>query len=354
MGRPRKRKLTETAKDNNSIINQPQEPSQVLLPAATNDYDSYNDTTIAGPYVTDLEINSNEIVPDHDIYEELPSVFEYRVRGEMRGPDNFGDLDFLLGQSNNLSANQNAQLLNTSVPSTTGFDLALQKTSMPGTCGCLASMYLSLASLQEFPSDIKSALFTVRRAVITAEQVLYCPRCGTILMIEPNPSIESFQNTMLLGTILPIIANGYTRLLKMIDEETDAAITSGQMKTFHLQEYGGLCGKQNAVEIPLTCTEAAIFFNQIDLQPSEWRSAVRALLRIDIYGYEQSGCKHKGLRDLVSELELRQRTRHDLIDATIGSGNNITPICGNPPPHTRTCLQVLQIAKRAIDSLVIP
>jgi len=35
---------------------------------------------------------------------------------------------------------------------------------------------------------------------------------------------------------------------------------------------------------------------------------------------EQPGFKHKGLKDLVSEMEQRQRARHDLLDAYEASG----------------------------------
>jgi hypothetical protein len=46
---------------------------------------------------------------------------------------------------------------------------------------------------------------------------------------------------------LPIVANGYQRLLKMIDEETDAAEAAGQTKTFRFHDYGGLCGRQVSI-----------------------------------------------------------------------------------------------------------
>ena len=105
-------------------------------------------------------------------------------------------------------------------------------------------MYLSLASLQQLPSESVTALKTVRGAAQVAANSIWCAQCGSVAVDNPNPPIEAFQNTMLLGTILPIIANGYQRLLKIIDDETNAAEAAGQTKVFRFLDYGGLCGHQ--------------------------------------------------------------------------------------------------------------
>lgn len=105
-------------------------------------------------------------------------------------------------------------------------------------------MYLSLASLQQLPTDSVAALKTVRGAAQVAANSIWCSQCGSVAVENPNPPIETFQNTMLLGTILPIIANGYQRLLRIIDDETTAAEAAGQTKMFRFLDYGGLCGTQ--------------------------------------------------------------------------------------------------------------
>jgi hypothetical protein len=120
-----------------------------------------------------------------------------------------------------------------------------------------------------------------------------------VLLNIDVPPIESFQNTMLLGTILPIIANGYQKLLKMIDEEAEAASAAGRMKVFQFQDYGGMCGNRLTALGALQCVEKEMLFNAIEMPPAQWRTTVRALLRVDIYGHEQPGFTHKGLKDLV-------------------------------------------------------
>jgi len=224
-------------------------------------------------------------------------------------------------------------------------------------------MYLALASLQQFPTDIASALKVVRGAAATAANSIWCPQCGSIVLETPNPPIEAFQNTMLLGTILPIIANGYQKLLWKIDQETEVAEAAEEQKTFRFQDYGGLCGKQQINREAMNSVEKELFFNSVEMPPQQWRSTVRALLRVDIYGHEQEGFKHKGLKDLVSEMEHRQKFRHEMVDAyvaaesgplqlgTMDMGAFGQKLCSGDQTHG--CLQILNMAKVAIDSLLI-
>lgn len=99
------------------------------------------------------------------------------------------------------------------------------------------------------------------------------------------------------------------------------------------------------------------------MPPHQWRTTVRALLRIDIYGHEQEGFRHKGLKDLISEMEIRQQARHSMLDEAhaagiLGHGMFGQNCVGQQAASSEsgslyTCLQVLNIAKMAIDNLVI-
>lgn len=126
---------------------------------------------------------------------------------------------------------------------------------------------------------------------------------------------------------------------------------------------------KSTVQEALTCVAKEMFFNAVEMPPHQWRTTVRALLRVDIYGHEQGGFKHKGLKDLVTEMQIRQRARHDLLDAHVAAGGTLGhglfgQNCNNGgitngsagSMHAgamHTCLQILNIAKLAIDNLVI-
>jgi hypothetical protein len=363
MGRPRKRQFIETkepATDTGSQENVPQDLG--FLPLVIDD--TYNDAGVPEPYFTNGEpANFESMVGDSE--PRSTKTYNGRVawhfgdREIMAGPlINFGDIDFNSGDNPIPPLDPMPQLSSNSNPSITDSENSPPQTA---PCSCLPSMYLALASLQQLPTDIVTALKTVRSAAATAAQSLWCPKCGAVVLHDPNPTIDAFQNTMLLGTVLPIIANGYGRLLKMIDEETDAAIAAGQTKTFRFHDYGGLCGRQETVLEAMTCVEKEMAFNAVEMPPMQWRTTVRALLRVDIYGHEQPGFHHKGLKDLVADMEFRQRTRHNLLDAHMASGDLDTSCLGHGEmgkelclgEKTKGCLEIFKIAKLAIDALVI-
>lgn len=214
-------------------------------------------------------------------------------------------------------------------------------------CSCLATMYLAMSSLQEFPNEVETALTTVRSAATTAQSSIRCPKCGNCTVTMMIPPIESFQNTMLLGTILPIIANGYKRLLVMVDEETERSKALGIKKVFRISAYGGLCG-------PDTLCGAAQHLDESVMEPDDWRAAVRGLLRVDVYGMDGIT---PGLRGIISEMEQRQRRRHKemhqlhqpngFADQDVGQRTCLGE-------KDMLCLRILDTAKTSIDTLVIP
>ena len=218
--------------------------------------------------------------------------------------------------------------------------------SVPGPpCSCLATMYLAMSSLQEFPIEVETALATVRAAANTAQSSIRCPKCGHCAATSITPPIEAFQNTMLLGTILPIIANGYKRLLVMVDEETETAKALGIKKVFRVSAYGGLCG-------PDTLCGAAKHLDNVIMEPNEWRAAVRGLLRLDVYGMDGVT---SGLRGIISEMEQRQRLRHKEMHQL--QENELSPHeIGQRQCRSEKdmlCFRILDTAKISIDTLVI-
>jgi hypothetical protein len=350
MGRPRKRQFVETTIQEAGQNDNNQDPEPLLSFADNLDY---NDDLLAEPYFT----------TGQPVISSLDNVFEglgtevnsdqhiWHFGDPVGGPPiNFEDIDLGTGESNIPSLEPAPR---SSIITNTANTDKNPSSTIIGPCSCLASMYLSLASLQQFPSDITSALKTVRGAAETAAKSIWCVQCGAVVWNTGPPPIEAFHNTMLLGTMIPTIADGYKRLLKMVDEETDAAIAAGQQtKTFRFHDYGGLGCREATVQEAMLCVEKGAFFSAVEMPPMQWRTTVRALLRIDIHGNETPGFKHKGLKDLVGEMEYRRRTRHALLDAAEATVDNGQGKCLGE--RTGGCLEILRMAKVAIDDLVIP
>lgn len=127
-----------------------------------------------------------------------------------------------------------------------------------------------------------------------------------------------------------------------------------------------MCGKQVDVDESIKCLEKELFLTAVEMPPHQWRNTVRAMLRVDIYGHEQHGYRHKGLKDLVTEMEQRQTARHQLLEVWSNAGVHFTtmengrPLCLGERQKQRdlnqphACMQILQMAKISIDNLVIP
>lgn len=385
MGRPRKRQFIETIRDEPPNTQSNLEPlldDGTLLPFFGDELYTFDDNDFTEPYYTNSNFNGFDAAQQFP--QSLPLDTPHPLgasnvdngrniwhfgNGNMPGPTPIGFDNMNMEKLGEMQpeANQEAELSMGSNPSSSSPSGSDGPFPISGDkCSCLSSMYLSLSALQQFPSEIDEALKVVRGASIVASKAIWCPSCGAIALISPTPPIEAFQNTMLIGTILPIIANGYGRLLKMVDEATAEAIAKGQTKIFRYLEYGGLCEHQRPINEAVECIGNALPITDREMQPAEWRTTVRALLRADIYGHDQPGFKYKGLRDLISEMEQRQNARHNILDAQVAAGvrslehdhfpdlnvadSTVRQCYGE---RTRGCLEILKMAKMAVDSIVI-
>ncbi|TAQ88526.1 hypothetical protein B7494_g3142 [Chlorociboria aeruginascens] len=359
MGRPRKRQFLQASQDELGPSTQSFGPQRFLV----DDFDIYDDVNTAEPYaVSDLP--SFAPLPGDSIeYSQIPKttmplVFQFGMVGIP--PINFDNLN--LDSSSGTSIDEmSLPSSSTSNPSTS--DSEKEETSPQTTaspCSCLAAMYLALSALQNLPCDISTALPTVRGAARTASEALRCPHCGLTLLTKVSPGIETFQNMMLLGTILPTITNAYLRLLDLVDAETNAAVAAGETKVFEFLHYGGLGTRDPCAEE--TFGDCGWVANDTEMPPAQWRSSIRALLKVDIYGYEELGLSVRGLRGLVDDAEKRQKDRHEWLNAQLADGtldvetygqfDRGARICSNGE-KSQTCIEIFKMAKFALDALII-
>lgn len=238
MGRPRKRQFVEVAEPEKPI---PEDAGAAPYPVTN--LEAYNAVGELDPLFMDSLIDAAESYTQGNI--NPSNEADWTTSGEARSRWQFGNFEkTLVGPPidfRNHPMDNNPIIASESNSSIS--DTGSSPASIPtGPCSCLASMYLALSSLQTLPVDSVNALGVVRNAAKTAAMTIWCPQCGSVVVDNPNPPMESFQNMMLLGTLLPIIANAYQQLLKMVDHEAEVANALRQTKMFRFQEYGGLCG----------------------------------------------------------------------------------------------------------------
>jgi hypothetical protein len=241
------------------------------------------------------------------------------------------------------------------------------------TCTCLSTMYLAMESLANMPQSATAAMKLARGACKVAHNVIHCSSCSLPLLEDPTvqPPMQSFQNMMLLGGFIPTIANAYARILDMIDAETALAKKEGRTSHFTFKECGGLWGKLGEEEP--RCGILRTFDNK-ELEPDEWRLAIRGLLKIDIYGLSFSKSEssipfvkvnHLGLKDIIDALEERSRLRHAKVDELIEAGTITPESHGYLMPaasegkwkkdsgQKHNCQQIVEMARLSLDKLVI-
>ncbi|KAF9765292.1 hypothetical protein IL306_002442, partial [Fusarium sp. DS 682] len=234
------------------------------------------------------------------------------------------------------------------------------------SCSCLSSLYLALESLGNLPAEVVPAMKVARNASKVAHDVIKCTVCSASLLDEPTkpPPIQSFQNLMLLGALVPSACNAYARILEMVDEETALAKLQGRNFWFSFKEIGGLWGCIGGT--PTGCTSYQSYNNK-DMPPDMWRMTIRGLLRLDVYGLDEKdqeipgavAYRQLGLKDVVGQLEERSKKRHDALDALHAAGHTHEAACGviysaQPcPPAERNCTKVLETARIALENLVI-
>ncbi|OBR15562.1 C6 finger domain-containing protein [Colletotrichum higginsianum IMI 349063] len=236
------------------------------------------------------------------------------------------------------------------------------------SCSCLSQIFLSLDSLSRLPNDVKIAMAIARSAARVAHDVIHCPACSLTDITKPPP-MQAFQNTMMLGAILPSTANAYAKILELIDSEAAQAKKEGRCIKFCFAEYGGLWGELR--RRGKTCGAMDLIDNR-EMDPDDWRLSVRGLLKIDVYGHDfekNNGMgtaepyHHLGLRDVIKEMEDRSNNRHNQLDDMVAAGlphpmlqtshNLMIPQGQTDRKEDRHCLKIIEIARVALDKLVI-
>lgn len=235
------------------------------------------------------------------------------------------------------------------------------------SCGCLSSLYLALESLSHLPPDVTSAMRVARGACKVAQDVIDCRHCSNAFFDDPlkPPPIQAFQNLFFLGALVPSACNAYASILEMVDNETDTAKRENRAFFFSFKEVGGLWG--NVVD-DHGCCSAIHSLNNSHLDPDMWRTTIRAILRLDVYGLgdaqgsvSSASRRQKGLKDVLQQLDETSRRRHEIMDELIANGQipRHSPYMMSPtnhppcPPEQRNCVKILETARMALDSLVI-
>ncbi|TGJ82591.1 hypothetical protein E0Z10_g6183 [Xylaria hypoxylon] len=236
-------------------------------------------------------------------------------------------------------------------------------------CDCTTNLYSALSWMRKLPTEVEPAIRQARLAAKTAYEVVNCTDCGSQLPptvkhhVGSPAMMQSYQNMMLLATLIPSIVQAYAQMLSVVDEETSRAVAERRKIAFKLNGFGGIWGRLGDDDDE-TCG-AQRNFSYREMEPVMWRLTVRALLKIDVYGI--SGCCgsntptadpfHLGLKDIVLLMENKAKARHALMDRMVDAGIWQVPSCFlgglNKPGEPPTCQRIISIARTSVEQLYI-
>ncbi|KAM3512347.1 hypothetical protein MY11210_003986 [Beauveria gryllotalpidicola] len=233
------------------------------------------------------------------------------------------------------------------------------------SCPCLSALYMALESLANLPRDVCAAMRVARHASRVAQGVVTCKVCSCDLLdVSKPPPMQAFQNMMLLATLVPSACNAYTAMVEMIDRECGLATQQGRRIPLSVRELGGLWDRHQAVGGGGRWLSAELAdCDNAELEPHEWRRIMLAVIRLDVYGNKEgssggTSSGAMGLGEVVAALDERSQKRHELVDACAAAGTSpphrhymMTP--RSCKPEDRNCVRVLEVARLALNSLVI-
>lgn len=211
-------------------------------------------------------------------------------------------------------------------------------------CACLSTLYLTLNTLQTMSPSFAFpyALHPLREAMTTASEVLACQEC-------PTRFITAVQNTQLVGTLLVSIAERFGKVLDSIGAEAVRAEQEGEKKTFRLADLNTSTSHLHTGGIGC----AAAF--KISLEPSEWRSLTKKVVRAEVYGAAEGNncCPH--FMGILEQMESRQHYYH-CHDEAIPEDFPRDPDTGvklggrNVPKEDHLCLKLVGFARKVVAS----
>lgn len=236
--------------------------------------------------------------------------------------------------------------------------------AMPSTsCGCLSSLYLATESLGNLPPEVHSVLRVAKAACKVAQEVVECRHCFDAFVNDPlkPPPIQSFQNLMSLGSLVPSACNAYASILGMVDRETAAALAKTQ--TLFFKDVGGVWATDVDGDGPCSALHR---LSDKYLEPDVWRLTIRVIVRLDVYGLgdvpgSAPPCRRlKGIKDTLARLDEKARRRHEIVDEIVVNGCAprhprylLSPSNQPCPPKQRSCVRIIETARTALNRLTI-
>ncbi|PON23949.1 hypothetical protein TGAM01_v207277 [Trichoderma gamsii] len=252
------------------------------------------------------------------------------------------------------------------------------KSHPTASCDCLTSLTQALSSLNRLPTAVIPAMQVARETTKVAYDTLSCVHCyGDMYDLSKPSPVSRFQNMMCLAALVPSACNAYATILEMVDRDVERATGESQLLYFNFKDVGGIWGNLIDEKGPVS-PECALLrsFHDRYLEPEIWKATIRAILKVEVYGFNQKTASvsstvdcsvsptaflHCGLKDVITLIDEKNQKRHDIADALMEANhalpdNHYLLFPGPPKPcprEDRQCVRMLDMARMALSNLAI-
>ena len=197
-------------------------------------------------------------------------------------------------------------------------------------------MYLCLSNLGGIPTfEFPYQLPPIKSAIRTTKGVLECSQC-------PKESTSAMQNIMMLITLVTTITDSYRKMLVYIDNETARAEAAGEKKNYRIGD-----NSPEKWHMHTGTLDCPMGFN-IDLDPDQWKSLARQVIKADVHG--SANASSTSLMGLVGSLEERQVRWHEnppSLEVKMHSTRN----CNGDLPQEHVGLKLIGTIRHHIERL---
>lgn len=208
-----------------------------------------------------------------------------------------------------------------------------QTSTLPTTCACLSTLYLTLSSLQSLSPTFPLALPALRSAMDAVRRMINCQTCSPPIPTAPLLPTQ-LPNTMLLAALIPQITVHYSRLVAFINEEA----ASGAVKTLRVGEMGN-----TMLDAHHTGDGNCPVAVEVEMGAEEWRKMMRGVVRKDLMGADGKG----GLVELVRLMGERQKLWHErAVERGCGWGGSKARV---PDGEVPNCLKIVEMTRLSVE-----
>ncbi|KAM0435836.1 hypothetical protein ACHAPT_002727 [Fusarium lateritium] len=153
--------------------------------------------------------------------------------------------------------------------------LAVETDPGQQTCACLANLYLSLEEVRKADKlPFAARLSLLRDLTANASGIIQCQVC-------PTKFLWAMQNAQLLNTLIISIAEGYKKIVKSVEDETQRAQEGNESKILFISEgekyeQSSQNGNTHGPGFPLS------------LDPLDWQSIAKKAIKAELFGTTHS------------------------------------------------------------------